>query len=457
MSTGPRPQAAFIQVNQNAAEQDASHSALFYLFQEVSKLASPTHSSFLDTNSPSRWLNETSRQGNFFVKKEEDESHSFQPCQHSLSRVSAYSHVNSVKEESHSNKFTTSVEPRHECSSPWKVLSLINLQCERLMHRRHVEDSDQSSVSSTTSLPKEHPTAKSLTAAADLAEQGCVRPVEDVRGDCTRGVNKYQPQSCAKVSKKDCRVQPQTAEKTEAVMPELVEENAAASSQDQHRDKREVKFSVNRRLVWNQECKTDSFSTEQDILNVPPLENALSQTHIPNASQNTKLTFNSNEDDSVAVLKQPLTLDCNANIVLTTEPPCDTQVPPPSSILPSSLFFNTSECHSLPEQDNKITEPKPECTHTPTEKESPPVSVQLKSYNVSSATSKQDPREAQKVETSPKLTQQWRTRTPRKQPHPSRSVDIQDPDLQGVTFRMDTEVDDSREQCRLLITSKYRY
>ncbi|KAM9363673.1 GATA-type zinc finger protein 1 [Symphorus nematophorus] len=53
------------------------------------------------------------------------------------------------------------------------------------------------------------------------------------------------------------------------------------------------------------------------------------------------------------------------------------------------------------------------------------------------------------------LFQEWRTKTPRKQPHPSRSADIQDPDFQGVTFRMDTELDDSREQCRLLITSKY--
>ncbi|KAM7419084.1 hypothetical protein PAMA_016276 [Pampus argenteus] len=48
-----------------------------------------------------------------------------------------------------------------------------------------------------------------------------------------------------------------------------------------------------------------------------------------------------------------------------------------------------------------------------------------------------------------------RTKTPRKQPNPSRSADIQDPDFQGVTFRMDTELDDSQEQCRLLITSKY--
>ncbi|KAL1005782.1 hypothetical protein UPYG_G00063940 [Umbra pygmaea] len=46
------------------------------------------------------------------------------------------------------------------------------------------------------------------------------------------------------------------------------------------------------------------------------------------------------------------------------------------------------------------------------------------------------------------------TKTPRKQANPSRSADVRDPDFQGVTFSMQTELDDRREQCRLLITSK---
>lgn len=433
MSTGPRPPAAFIEVNHSTGEHDASHSALFYLFQEVSKLASPTHNSFLDTSSSSRWLYETSRQENLIIKKEEDNKCSFQPYQLSL------------KEGSHGDKFTTSVEPYRNCSSPWKVLSLINLHCERLMHRRYVEDSDRSSVSPATKLPKGHPTAKLFPAEADVTPQGCVTPVEDVSGDCTQGVNNYKPKCCVKVSKMNCGAQPQTPEETEGVIQELVEENAATSSQHQHRDKREFKFSVNGQLVWNQECKSDSFSTEQHILNVPYFGNALPHTQIPNASENTKLTINSNKNATISLSKLPLTLDYNANITVTTEPSCNTQLTPPSAILPF-------QCHLLPKEDNKITGPV-ECTHVPAEEECPPVSGQLKPCNVSSATSKQD---VQKEEISPSLIQQWRTKTPRKQPHPSRSVDIQDPDLQGVTFRMDTEVDDSREQCRLLITSKYR-
>ncbi|KAK5865974.1 hypothetical protein PBY51_020202 [Eleginops maclovinus] len=61
----------------------------------------------------------------------------------------------------------------------------------------------------------------------------------------------------------------------------------------------------------------------------------------------------------------------------------------------------------------------------------------------------------QKEESAATSTQQWRTKTQRKQLNPKRSANIQDPDFQGVTFRIATELDDNREQSRLLITSKY--
>lgn len=46
-------------------------------------------------------------------------------------------------------------------------------------------------------------------------------------------------------------------------------------------------------------------------------------------------------------------------------------------------------------------------------------------------------------------------RTQRKQPHPARSPDLQDPDVQGVTFSMYPELD--ADQSRLIITSNYRW
>ncbi|KAJ8406850.1 hypothetical protein AAFF_G00297660 [Aldrovandia affinis] len=48
-----------------------------------------------------------------------------------------------------------------------------------------------------------------------------------------------------------------------------------------------------------------------------------------------------------------------------------------------------------------------------------------------------------------------RARKPRKQSHPTRSADLCDPSFKGVTFRMHTELNERRDQCRLLITSNY--
>uniref|UniRef100_A0A3Q3N143 GATA-type domain-containing protein n=1 Tax=Labrus bergylta TaxID=56723 RepID=A0A3Q3N143_9LABR len=250
MSTGPRTQAAFIQGKQSALERDPSHSALLYLFQEVSKLGSPVHNSFLDTCSTSTGLNETSRLGHFIVRREEEDAQSFSisnsSCQHSLTCLSPFNQVKKVKEEGLSSSVTNLDEPRPECNSPWKVLSLINLQCERLLNPRDVGESALNSVSS-------------------VAKVECVDgPVEE---------------------------------------------------------------------------------------KIPPV-----------AQLNLNFKGHINPSHSV-----------------------------------------TSELESGPVQEKEIDHPS---------------------------------------------TQQWRTKTPRKQRHPSRSADIQDPDFQGVTFRMDTELDDSKEQCR---------
>lgn len=479
MSTGQKTQATIIQGSQGAVEQDVSHSALYYLFQEVSRLASPLHSSFLDPSSPSKWLDETSKQENY-INKEEDSARLFQTlsssCQH------AFSHrlpcqLKKVKEESDCSNIMTVVEPQYECNSPWKVLSLINLQCERLQHQRDQQGLDSSSGSSTT---KSCPLTAKSSATADVTDQedegdavnvehtsratvvickrqeitASVGHVDDVTGVCSTGTTNDQPQSCVKGSKVDCSVQPQDIEKAETVMSEV---NTTASSQPQHGDKMEVKFSVGKQLELNQVCKED-LSAEQDFVNVPrSSENTLSQTHVLNSSVSTQLFFKSNEDTSVALSKAALPLDHNANIALSAEASCDSQIPPLNTTLPSSHLLSppfsvTEGCFSLPESNNKIPGSPAECTHASTEQKSSPAE-QLKS----SGCQLPQPWLVEREEISHSSSQQWRTKTPRKQPHPSRSADIQDPDFLGVTFSMDTELDDSREQCRLLITSKYRY
>ncbi len=454
-------------------ERDTSHSALFYLWQEVAKLASPIHKSFLDTHVPSTWLHETSGQGPFTLKKEEEDAHSFQvsnsSCQQRSSHMPQHNQTKKVKEENHSSKVPTFFEPHPERNSSWKVLSLINLQCERLLHQSDTEDSNQGSASSVTTFS--HSIDKDSTATARVTDQGvggdcmsahctlrpsvltyereeipaCVSPVEDV-GVCNGGAGSFKSQCFEKDSSLCCFVQSQSEK------ADTPEENAAATSHPQKEEKREDKFSVDRQFEGTQKYK-ECFSSEQNIQNVPFSENASSETHILSASL---LAPHSNEDVSVVLSKPALTLDHNGNHVLTAEALCDTQLLPTSSALTSSqsaslLNSITETSHSLSKQDDKIITSKPECAQAPIEGISPPV-AQLK-YTPSA---KPEPRPVQKEEDAHPSIRQWRTKTPRKQPHPSRSANIQDPDFQGVTFRIDTELDDSREQCRLLITSKYR-
>ncbi|XP_062243137.1 GATA-type zinc finger protein 1 [Platichthys flesus] len=431
MSTGPTTQATFIQGNQKTAGQDGSHSALFYLLQEVSRLASPGHSSVPGTHSPSESLDEASTPGGVIVETEGEDEHSGCDgfCKHSFSPLNQ---VNKVEEERHSSKVTSLIEPRREGASPLKVLSLINLQCDRILHQGDVEEPHPGSVSSKAKLGRSALT--SSTATTDVTVQGVgsdtshikrqqiqasVRDVEDVRG-----------LSIYKDSQVGCRLQPQPAEITDTVLPELMKDNATASSQPQSWDKREAMFNVNRQLELSRECK-------MDFLNVPFSENALSQAPLHNAPIDTQLIVDSNEETGVYLPKPALTVDCNANIVLT---PCDTQLSPPSD----------ERCHSFLKTDLKTTGP-----NSSKDASSQVEKLKSSSYNVPSAKIQPELRPVQIEEVAPPSSWRWRTKTPRKQPHPSRSVDIQDPDILGVTFRMGSELDDSREQCRLLITSKY--
>uniref|UniRef100_A0A3Q0QXE3 Zinc finger GATA like protein 1 n=1 Tax=Amphilophus citrinellus TaxID=61819 RepID=A0A3Q0QXE3_AMPCI len=302
MSTGPRVQTDLIQGNKSKVEQNSPQCALFYLFQEVSKLASPVHSSFPDSNLPTEWPSETFSKDSLVIKKQEDphlfetsisstqdtleikkkeDSHSFHTCYHSchdsLSLLMPCDELKKVSEECQSSKVAATLEPLSECNSPWKVLSLINLQCEKLLHQENPEELDPSSASSATKLG--YSVAKSSTAAPHVIETGFRS------GECMLGR--------------------------------------------------------------------------------------------------------------------------------------------------SSRLFERQEI-------------------TPSDKEEAPPAAPIKS-----CASKAEIWTVQNEEIGSSSSQQWRTKTPRKQPHPSRSADIQDPDFQGVTFRIDTELDESREQCRLLITSKY--
>ncbi|XP_028261476.1 GATA-type zinc finger protein 1 [Parambassis ranga] len=437
MSTGPTTQAASFQEKQSTVEHEDSHSALFYLFQEVSKLSSPTHSRH-PTDQPSTQLSETKKDP--LVIKGEDAESLDGSCQHGLSHMLLYSQLKKVDEEGHSRNL---VESQRECRSPWKVLSLINLHCERLLHQKDLPPGSKS-ASSTTELSRSPPDAAEEGVRGDRVEStsaplfkdeisSSVSPVGDVTQDCA-GAG-YKLQSCEIEPEVGCTVQPHTAEKMleeDTLRAELLEDKGPMFLQVHHN---EVKFSVIGQLEWKQECKKDDSSSEQDNMDTP--------AHMPSVCLNNYLTLHSTDEDPLPLLKPGLTLDHNANITLSAEP---VQLPPPHSVPASSQ--SADSCHLSSKQDDNLTPNKPE---------SPREAAQLNpsSCYASSTTSEPDILTEHKEETDVAPTRQWRAKTPRKQPRPSRSVDIQDSDFQGVSFRMDRELDDNKEQCRLLITSKY--
>lgn len=463
MSTGPRMHTDFIQGNQSKVEQKPPQCALFYLFQEVSKLASPVHSSFPESNLPPEWPSETSSKDSLAINKEEgpqsfqtsisstqdileikkeEDSYLLQTCHNTLSHLLPCNELKKVSEECQSSKVA---------ASPWKVLSLINLQCEKLLHQENPEGLDTRSASSATKLA--YSVSKSSTAAPDVINTGVksgqcmlgptpsVSVVQDVT-ESSPGDN-FKLQCCVKDSKVGARLQ--TAEETDSVRAELLEDSTTASLDLQHRNKIQVNFSANKPIGCSQGCKKACSSRKQDILDAPLTDNYLSQAD--NAYLNAKLPCNSNET-CAALPKPALTLDHNANLTLSVEVQCDNELLPLSPIQPSSqspsLLFSTAESSlSLSKQDDR--------KDAPIEEGAPP------DAQINSCASKAELWTVQNEEIGSSSSQQWRTKTRRKQPHPSRSAVIQDPDFQGVIFRMDTELDESREQCRLLITAKYRY
>ncbi|XP_042069465.1 GATA-type zinc finger protein 1 isoform X2 [Haplochromis burtoni] len=487
MSTKSRMQADFIQGNQSKVEHDSPQSALFYLFQEVSKLVSPIHNSFPDSDLPSESQIKAYSQDPLVIKKEEGphsfetsassvqdtlemkkegDAHSFHTCNgschHSLSCSLPCNELETVNEECQSSNVTTTSQC--ERNSPWKVLSLINLQCEKLLHLENLEVLDLSSASSATKLG--YSTVTLSTAAPDVTEAAIES--DTLSGECMLGPSPrlferqeitpsvsadekvtgrstgdgFKLQCCVKDS--EMGVQLETAETTDTDRADLPGDSTTASLHPQHKSKTEVNFTVNTQIGCSQECEQGCSSSKQDILNAPFFEYALSQAH--NACLNTKLTCNSDDETCTTLSKPVLSLDINANLTLSVEAQCDGRLPPLSPIQLCSQ--SPSLTFSAPE--NSLFGSKPdECADAPIDGDTPPTAP-IKS----SAPSKAELWTMQK-EDHGSSSHQWRTKTPRKQPRPSRSVDIQDPDFQGVTFRMDTELDESREQCRLLITSRY--
>lgn len=384
-------------------------------------LAPPSHCSFSETKSTPKLLGGTTVQD-----KTEEDGDVFKTLNGSRLQCLSGSHgVNTFKEECGCHDSSC------ELNSPWKVLNLINLQCERLLHHRDEDKSTPCSVLPAVTL------CQSVTAEAS----------------------------------------------TEADVTELEAETATVQNTETHFDYKteelpaSVEHGNNGRVdlhsVGGQCCVNESGSCGVTGLSEEVKENAFSHPHhsvqecthpfpnpaffqhVPSSQQSTDV--NSFPSECVSLSKSVLTLDCNANVV-TTDPIVDTQQSPFHAVLPSVLSVSCVIKRHNPLPQTGIVGSQPESTHSSVKDKSPHDPLFKPTVSkISSAKFPPEDSPAQKKEIEPQTILKWRTRSRRKQPYPSRSIDIQDPNVQGVTFSMGSELDDSREHCRLLITWKYRY
>lgn len=377
---------------------------------------------------------------------------SFEISDHSGSPHQACHHQTNMMDESQDSKTTP------DSHSPWKVLSLINLQCNRLLHHSDAEESGPNSLLSSSAL-----TIGQLSkAAAKVTDQ-------EVGSNCSSSAFSFQPSvlkyekeevaSCAsadeaiidtgvgsvKVSREDSR------QSRSAGHPETAND----SSHFHHQENKDDKFSTNRQSDWNGEQAEEYLSSEERSEHLTGENTSKKPKPTRNEFLSNHLTFSSNVEAVIFPMKPEFTLDCNANLSLPIEAagePClqSSHVSQPSSP-PAALPWRilTDQDHPPVEQGDPHQEapgapPVPQIADTQTN----PSKCGEAKLELGSGQKKKDAADP--------TTQPWRTKTPRKQPRPSRSVDIHDPDLQGVMFRMDPELDDTKEQCRLLITSEYR-
>uniref|UniRef100_A0A3Q2QGU4 Zinc finger GATA like protein 1 n=1 Tax=Fundulus heteroclitus TaxID=8078 RepID=A0A3Q2QGU4_FUNHE len=303
---------------------------------------------------------------------------------------------------------STSRDPRGDWTSPWTVLSLINLHCERLLH-------DRDAIEPGFSLGLSASAASHLNAAFAAAGVTAGGSTRDGLGGLQLCEGQKSPLSTGAAD--TFRAGRSGGALEGGGPPHAAEERAPLTEASHERSSAETLWpppgyketsSDDKQLESNQEGDTGCLFTGK---------HHLQQAHPPGGSASTQITFSSAHMERIDGLK----LDHNANITWSTQ-----LTPRLLSSQPGSVISDAAGVHRSP----KASASKPECfplevNHTTAE------------HSLSSAT-------------SPEL---WRTR--RKQPHPSRSADVHDPDFQGVFFRIDAELDDSRERfCASCCTRK---
>ncbi|XP_062304363.1 GATA-type zinc finger protein 1 [Osmerus eperlanus] len=420
-----------------------TQSTILYLLQEATMLARPAPDSCFDSKSSTRPGGEPKHnsvshkpplQAISFLKCNQNQRENDSPC------------TSTCSESSQSSA---------RCSSPWEVMSLINLQCERLLHSSDREEDDPSLG---PAFSPSYAAALGSNLGRVSTGVGLVYPFDTARevAACIRSSDQMGDMKESGMSSR-AEAEEQRRSPKNSITDQSVPSQAFVSvtcgdvgSSGFGDAWARVSLGAEKEEEEEEEEKEEDASVEKDILKEPCSGSVLALQHgspapddIP-VPQHQQLPCWSAEEEhlyparpsatTMAYLasSSALTLDFDSNLCVTFDPQDGVNQPQSSSqALSLILSGETGQAEdSALSQNGRPAASEPEAEEGSKQK-------------------------GPTLERSASSVTQWRTKTPRKQPCPTRSVDVRGGGVQGVTFRIHTEVDDNKEQCRLLITSKY--
>ncbi|MFT7804029.1 GATA-type zinc finger protein 1 isoform X1 [Arapaima gigas] len=356
-----------------------------------------------------------------------------------------------------------SLLPSQRGNSPWEVMSLINLQCERLLHHTSEEGEEDGGRLMTNSAsegvlfhsaPEASGCNGGLAVFKEIDTSEHPQTIKDTLGDVEgwgSALRERKPgdgllplHSCHKVIS------------TEPVLLEVPPRQVEVHWPLDKEKKQDVGTQLANDEVVEMHCLRGTLNSEslKGKMVAPCLMGAelwgklnkcgaatkyLRKPACGLQQEGGKQEINLNKPEELICSSVPLAsladdvkMDCNSNLILTSGSH--------QNVEGSQISLRTLTREFEPGNQEQVLA---EETHSPFHD-----SCKNSGKNIGA-----QPPDA--VTAKLVLDSKWRGRTPRKQRHPTRSADICDPDFRGVSFRMQTELDDNRDQCRLLITSKY--
>lgn len=371
-----------------------TQSSILYLLQEATKLATPPKQHSLDVEKFYDDAKETIASHNSASLKQNGQE--FGAVRTQPNFTGAFSMIS---------------------SSPWEVMSLINLQCERLLHSGEMHGDEDLQTRET----------KMYTASEDGV-------VSQEWSSFTSAV------SISAVSLRDDAVEQAMETDVSCSVPHIIEPTDDLSIQSSSENSDCITIQTVEDLTELISKTTEDRSLSSSVMSEETADCFLAETSMLPLDLTKKVEVCEHTTENGEWVNEM------ASVSSISEVP---QSPEISSVdFTSSLVAEKYEdsCFSFKEGENA------ECEGS-LAFQTPPSRMDLNNNLVD-----EQLQEAEKTRVTHSAQPRWcnQRRTPRKQAHPARSADLQDPGLQGVTFSMHAELGRSTEECHLLITSNYR-